>query len=45
MTGTCAAGQPQRLQFALIHISGSCFVAQWLFLGELDAASRSLFNH
>lgn len=45
MTGTCAADQPWKAQFALISIWGSHFVGQWLFLCELDAASKSLFYH
>lgn len=44
MTGTCATGQPRRLHLALIHLWGSCcFVGQWLFSGELDTASRTLW--
>lgn len=45
MTGTCAADQPWKPQFTLISIWGSHFVGQWLFLCELAAASKSLFNH
>lgn len=45
MTGTCAADQPWQPQFVLIGIWESHFVGQWLFLCELDAASKPLFNH
>lgn len=45
MTGICAADQPWQPQFVLISIWESHFVGQLLFLCELDAASKSLFNH
>lgn len=45
MTDTCAAEQPWKPQFNLISVWGSHFVGQWLFFCELDAASKSPFNH
>lgn len=41
---TWAATQPWSLQFSLIHVCCLCSVGHWLFSGELDTASRYLFN-